>query len=284
MRTGLALSALLLAALATPASAKGCLKGAVVGGVAASAGMSIAGTTDIDLVIIHDSEPLEPRGGWPDRMLRESVPVLAGEGVFSGSMPRRWDLFDLGERSGSARLRFRFVSGDSIGGAGWEIARVEVGSEGTGIPSGSLELIAEPNPVRLPSQIAFRINAPLTWTAQPTTLRIYDARGRLVRALGHAPVPALRMNFVPSCTRLSRISAQPRYPDPFIMPPRIPVPRRVISISTDQNAGPAAYKKPQESAKTPAEVMNAGPDPLRAALRPLPARPLCPCPFYRRIC
>ncbi len=34
MRTGLALSALLLVALATPASAKGCLKGAVVGGVA----------------------------------------------------------------------------------------------------------------------------------------------------------------------------------------------------------------------------------------------------------
>jgi hypothetical protein len=34
MRTGLAVSALLLVALATPASAKGCLKGAVVGGVA----------------------------------------------------------------------------------------------------------------------------------------------------------------------------------------------------------------------------------------------------------
>lgn len=34
MKTGLALSALLLVALATPASAEGCLKGAVVGGVA----------------------------------------------------------------------------------------------------------------------------------------------------------------------------------------------------------------------------------------------------------
>src|SRR5260370_33581715 len=34
MRIGLALFALLLSALATPASAKGCLKGAVVGGVA----------------------------------------------------------------------------------------------------------------------------------------------------------------------------------------------------------------------------------------------------------
>jgi len=34
MRIGLALFALLLSALVTPASAKGCLKGAVVGGVA----------------------------------------------------------------------------------------------------------------------------------------------------------------------------------------------------------------------------------------------------------
>jgi hypothetical protein len=33
MRTGLALFAVLLSALVTPASAKGCLKGAIVGGV-----------------------------------------------------------------------------------------------------------------------------------------------------------------------------------------------------------------------------------------------------------
>ena len=141
-------------------------------------------------------EPLEPRGGWPARLVRESVPALAEAGVFSGTMLRRWDLFDLGTRSGSARLRFRFVAGASVAGAGWEIVRVEVGPESAGSPAARLELVAEPNPGRLPAQIAFRITSPLTWAAQPTTLGLYDARGRLVRALVHAPAPASSGRFV----------------------------------------------------------------------------------------
>jgi hypothetical protein len=99
-------------------------------------------------------------------------------------------VFDLGAAPArAARLRFRFVSGDSIADSGWEIARVEVidAPPGTGH---DIVLVAEPNPVRGSTRIAFRITGPLTWGARPTTLAVYDVRGRLVRTLSHAPVPA----------------------------------------------------------------------------------------------
>lgn len=135
-------------------------------------------------------EAIEPRGGYPYRLWFESVPHLAMAGVFSGRSTRRWDVFDLGDRSGSARLRFRFVSSPQGGGAGWEIARVEVNTDAAAAAGPRLALAVEPNPVRLPARIAFRIIAPLTIGARSTSLRIYDARGRLVRTLTHAPVPA----------------------------------------------------------------------------------------------
>ena len=53
-----------------------------------------------------------------------------------------------------------------------------------------MALQAEPNPAHFPLRVAFRTSASLTWGAQATTLRIYDARGRLLRSLEHAPVPA----------------------------------------------------------------------------------------------
>jgi immune inhibitor A len=136
-------------------------------------------------------EPIVPRGGYPRRLWPESVPVLAGEGAFGGRVARRWDRFDLGARAGVARLRFRFASGDSIAGAGWEIARVEVAPASPDAAfAPRLEVVAEPNPVRFPARIAFRITAPLTWGARPTTLAVFDARGRRVRVLSHASVPA----------------------------------------------------------------------------------------------
>jgi hypothetical protein len=134
-------------------------------------------------------QALEPQGGYPQRLWRESVPGLVGDGVFAGRSPRRWDVFALGTRSGSARLRFRFVSNDSIGAFGWEVARVEV-SAPRSEPRLALGLVAEPNPVRFPARVAFRIVASLTEAARPTTLRVYDVRGRLVRVVPHAAVPA----------------------------------------------------------------------------------------------
>ena len=136
-------------------------------------------------------EALEPRGGYPRRLQRESVPQLAGAGVFGGSSNRRWDAFDLGPRTGSARLRCRFASGDSIGGSGWELARVEIASGALpDVPGARIEIFAAPNPVRLPNRIVFRIIAPLTWSPRPASLGLYDPRGRLVRRLEHVPVPA----------------------------------------------------------------------------------------------
>jgi immune inhibitor A len=135
-------------------------------------------------------EPLAPAGGWPRRFERASVPQLAGAGGFGGTSPRRWDRFDLGARRGSARLRFRFVADDSLAGSGWEIARVEVGPARAAAPRARVEVVAEPNPVRFPARVSFRITAPLTTGARPTTLHVYDLRGRCVRTLFHAPVPA----------------------------------------------------------------------------------------------
>ncbi len=133
--------------------------------------------------------PITPAGGYPRRMWLESVAAWADQGVFGGASPRRWDSFDLGAQTGIAALRFHFASGDSIGGAGWEIARVEVGPRRETLRP-RLEIVAEPNPVRFPTRIAFRINARLTWAARPTTLMVFDVRGRRIRTLQHAPVPA----------------------------------------------------------------------------------------------
>jgi M6 family metalloprotease-like protein len=142
-------------------------------------------------------EALAPRVAGQRRLLPPSVPALGGSLVFSAQSPRHWDQFDLGTRSGSARVRFRFVSGDSVAGAGWEIARVEVVSGARPDPKGLvLELAVEPNPVRLPARIAFGITASLTAAPRPTTLGIYDPRGRLVRVLTHAAAPASAGVFV----------------------------------------------------------------------------------------
>jgi immune inhibitor A len=136
-------------------------------------------------------EPLAPHGGYPRRFWPTSVPQLAHAGAFGGRLVQRWDRFDLGPRAGIARLRFRFAAGDSIAGRGWEIARVEVAPPlaDTGREP-HVEVWAEPNPLRFPARIAFRITAPLTWSARTTTLAVFDVRGRRIASIAHAPVPA----------------------------------------------------------------------------------------------
>jgi hypothetical protein len=99
-------------------------------------------------------------------------------------------VFDLGDRAGSARIRFRFVSNASTEARGWELFRVDVHMATAVEPAPGLELQAEPNPVRFPTRVAFRIVAPRDADARSTQLRIFDVRGRLVRHLTHAPVPA----------------------------------------------------------------------------------------------
>jgi hypothetical protein len=91
-------------------------------------------------------DALVPRGGYPRKLQPESVPWLAGAGVFAGHSPRRWDVFDLDGRHGSARLRFRFASGDSIAAAGWEVARVEVTAAAP--PAGARSSSSSPNRIR----------------------------------------------------------------------------------------------------------------------------------------
>jgi flagellar hook capping protein FlgD len=141
-------------------------------------------------------EAIAPRRGYPHRLFPESIPDLGGVEVFAGRSERRWDVFDLGDRAGSARLRFRFVSNDSIADAGWEIARVEVGSAaGAAAPPG-IHVLAEPNPVRFPARVSFQLAAPRTESARSTRLLLFDARGRLVRALDHAAVPAQTGSFL----------------------------------------------------------------------------------------
>lgn len=132
--------------------------------------------------------PVVPRDGYPRRFWPESIGHLGGEGAFGGTSARRWDRFELAAPAAVARLRFRFVSGDSLGDTGWEIARVEVGAPDVTAAS-QLRLHVEPNPVRDRTRIAFRITAPLTFGARPATLAVFDARGRLVRTLPHAAVP-----------------------------------------------------------------------------------------------
>jgi len=140
-------------------------------------------------------EALEPREGYPRRLLPESVPQLAGAGVFAGRSPRRWDAFDLGARSGSARVRFRFASNDSLAGTGWEIARVEVRLPLVEPLASDIRLVAEPNPVRFPTRLAFRVESSRTQAARPTRLKIFDLRGRIVQDLEHAAVPAQSARF-----------------------------------------------------------------------------------------
>jgi M6 family metalloprotease-like protein len=135
-------------------------------------------------------EPIEPDGGYPRRMFPESIPHLAHAGVFAGATLRRWDAFDLGDRAGSARIRFRCASNASAERRGWDIFRVEVHAAAPVEPAAGVELQAEPNPVRFPTRVAFRVVAPRDAAARTTQLRIFDVRGRLVRHLTHAAVPA----------------------------------------------------------------------------------------------
>jgi flagellar hook assembly protein FlgD len=58
-----------------------------------------------------------------------------------------------------------------------------------------LQVAIEPNPVHLPGEVRFRIDATLDLAARTTTLRIFDVRGRLVRVLRHAAVPAQTARF-----------------------------------------------------------------------------------------
>jgi hypothetical protein len=136
-------------------------------------------------------EVLEPTGGYPYRVAAARLPAFADAGMFSGRLSRRWDQFALGARSGIAQVRFRFVSDDSIGAAGWEIGRVEVVPAGIPDTDGlRLELAVDPNPVRLPARIAFRITASLTAAPRTTTLVLFDARGRFVQRIEHVASPA----------------------------------------------------------------------------------------------
>ncbi len=142
-------------------------------------------------------EALEPRRGYTHRLFPESVPYLPGAGVFSGSGVRRWDVFDLGGRTGSARIRFRFVSNDSVGSSGWRVARVEVRDPWNDADvSTALRVLAEPNPARFPTRVVFQVRAPRMESARPTRLLIFDVRGRLVRQLSHAPIPAQSARFI----------------------------------------------------------------------------------------
>jgi immune inhibitor A len=141
-------------------------------------------------------EAIAPRRGYPRRLFAAGVPDLGGAEVFAGRSERRWDMFDLGGRAGSARLRFRFVSNDSIGDAGWEIARVEVGSSSGAAPPPGVHILAEPNPVQFPARVSFQLVASRTESARSTRLLLFDARGRFVRALDHAAVPAQSGGFL----------------------------------------------------------------------------------------
>jgi immune inhibitor A len=139
---------------------------------------------------------LLPEGGAPRRLFADSVGYLAGTPVFGGTATRRWDRFALGDRQGTAQVRFRFVSGDSIRGRGWSIFRVAVTTDdATSSPTPRLQVAIEPNPVQLPGEVRFRIDAARDLAARTTTLRIFDVRGRLVRVLPHAAVPAQTARF-----------------------------------------------------------------------------------------
>jgi hypothetical protein len=140
--------------------------------------------------------PLVPESGAPRRLFADSVGYLADTPVFGGSSSRRWDRFVLGDRQGSAQLRFRFVSGDSIRARGWSLYRVEVrDTPGASPGSPTLRVAIEPNPFSLPGEVRFRIDAARDLPALSTTLRIFDVRGRLVRVLPHAAVPAQTARF-----------------------------------------------------------------------------------------
>lgn len=142
-------------------------------------------------------EALAPQRGYTHELLPEAVPHLAHAQVFSGRGSRRWDIFALGARSGSARVRFRFVSDRSIGATGWQLLRVEVRSPWSDPPPHTrLSVVAEPNPARFPARVVFRVSASRTVAAQSTRLLVYDVRGRLIRELVHAPVPAQSAQFI----------------------------------------------------------------------------------------
>jgi len=142
-------------------------------------------------------EPLVPEGGAPRKLFGYSVPALAETPVFGGKGTRRWDRFALGERQGTAHLRFRFVSGDSIRAPGWSVLRVEVSAGVPVEPDGrSVRVAIEPNPMRFPGEVRFRIEAPHSQPALQATLRVLDVRGRLVRVLTHPGVPSQTARFL----------------------------------------------------------------------------------------
>jgi hypothetical protein len=143
-----------------------------------------------------DWEALVPQRGYPHKLFPEAIPYLAHEGVFSGLGARRWDIFALGSRSGSARLRFRLVSDAAIGATGWQIVQVEVHPQRNSAPETQLRVVVEPNPARFPARVAFRVDASRSVAAQSTRLLVYDVRGRLIRELVHAPVPAQSARFI----------------------------------------------------------------------------------------
>ncbi len=137
---------------------------------------------------------ITPEGGYTHQtIMSQTLAVLGNVPVFSGQADWRPVRFDLSGLSGPTVFRFRFVSDEGEGGAGWFIDDVEVigvgDVQGVGpgdAPPTALTLHpARPNPSALDTRLTFTLPR-----SGRVTLDLIDPQGRLVRRLVDGPAEA----------------------------------------------------------------------------------------------
>jgi len=135
-------------------------------------------------------EVITPDGDYPYLIRGTGNPLGEGTAVFSGVHDWEEALFDLGNHSGSARIRFVFASDNGVTREGWYVDDVRLIK-----PFSDASEQVRPLPLRLhparPNPMAsattLRLDLP---RSAPARVRIYDAAGRCLRTLVDGMLPA----------------------------------------------------------------------------------------------
>jgi hypothetical protein len=134
-------------------------------------------------------EQIAPEGGYPYLLRPGTNPLPEDTPLFSGTHDWQQESFDLAAYSGSARIRFVFVSDAAVTKEGWYVDDVQLFLEFSAVGDRaplSLLRLHRPYPNPVAGHTTLLLDLP---RAERTKLCLHDASGRLIRTLvdGHLP-------------------------------------------------------------------------------------------------